>query len=248
MSNSLTVRLTASRSSARRAPISYTPPVTPPPPSTSAVRERRRRRRVVLLAEPEAFFPAGFSSLTTVPIRFRVSQGIRRPKANRAVRRYPRRFALFEPPSARFPRGNLPAHRGSPCPGERPGHPRAGCGAEAHPFARDRAAPGRIRAPMWWMPPAGAPCSPRGRTRPGSSPPTRSCSPPPRPWPATAPTRRSPPRCSATARWQRTGPGPATSTSAAAATRPSAAARSRCATTPPARASRRSRHSSSWPG
>ena len=44
-SNWLTVRFTASRSSARRAPISYTPPVNPPPPSTSAVLERRGRRR-----------------------------------------------------------------------------------------------------------------------------------------------------------------------------------------------------------
>src|SRR5215212_5337014 len=44
MSKSLTVRLTLRRSSARRAPISYTPPVKPPPPSTSAVRERRSRR------------------------------------------------------------------------------------------------------------------------------------------------------------------------------------------------------------
>src|SRR5919109_1333851 len=43
MSKSLTVRLTLRRSSARSAPISYTPPVNPPPPSTSAVRERRPR-------------------------------------------------------------------------------------------------------------------------------------------------------------------------------------------------------------
>jgi len=43
-SNSFTVRFTDSRSSARSAPISYTPPVNPPPPSTSAVFERAERR------------------------------------------------------------------------------------------------------------------------------------------------------------------------------------------------------------
>src|SRR3954469_11724616 len=65
-SNWFTVRFVASRSSARRAPISYTPPVTPPPPRTRAVRERRGRRRGVLPAV--GFFRAGFSSLTTVPM------------------------------------------------------------------------------------------------------------------------------------------------------------------------------------
>src|SRR5829696_8275473 len=61
MSNWLTLRLTERRSSARRAPIWYTPPVKPPPPRTSAVRdcERARARR----------FPVPFSSLTTLPIR-----------------------------------------------------------------------------------------------------------------------------------------------------------------------------------
>src|SRR4051812_28360582 len=53
------VRFTDSRSSARRAPISYTAPVKPPPPSTSAVFERARRRRL----------PADVSSLTTFPMR-----------------------------------------------------------------------------------------------------------------------------------------------------------------------------------
>src|SRR4051812_49210947 len=65
-SNWFTVRFVASRSRARRAPISYTPPVTPPPPSTRAVRERRGRRRGVL--PPLGFCLAGFSSLTTVPM------------------------------------------------------------------------------------------------------------------------------------------------------------------------------------
>ena len=62
MSKSLTVLLTASRSSARSAPISYTPPVKPPPPSTSAVllgRRRARRARVRRVVS---------SSLTTLPI------------------------------------------------------------------------------------------------------------------------------------------------------------------------------------
>ncbi len=66
MSNSFTVRLTARRSSARSAPISYTPPVTPPPPSTSAVRDWLARRRGTLL--PAAVRRAGFSSLTTLPM------------------------------------------------------------------------------------------------------------------------------------------------------------------------------------
>src|SRR5918996_451312 len=73
MSNWLTVRLTASRSSARSAPISYTPPVKPPPPRTRAVRERRVRRRRGFPRVPEAFF-AGFWSLTTSPIHLRVSR------------------------------------------------------------------------------------------------------------------------------------------------------------------------------
>src|SRR3954452_6993911 len=45
MSNWVTDLFEDSRSSARRAPIWYTPPVNPPPPSTSAVREERRFRR-----------------------------------------------------------------------------------------------------------------------------------------------------------------------------------------------------------
>src|SRR4051794_20846890 len=66
-SNWLTVRFTASRSRARRAPISYTPPVKPPPPRTSAVRERRGRRR---FGFPALFrsFEDGFSSRTTSPM------------------------------------------------------------------------------------------------------------------------------------------------------------------------------------
>src|SRR5271170_8030644 len=72
-----TVLFTASRSSARSAPISYTPPVNPPPPRTSAVLWRRAR---ALAAErgrtgpPTSrgrgrarSFPPG-SSLTTLPI------------------------------------------------------------------------------------------------------------------------------------------------------------------------------------
>src|SRR3954451_1857305 len=69
MSNSLTVLLTASRSRARSAPISYTPPVNPPPPSTSAVRLLRRRRcpwpRGVFLP----FVAEGFWSFTTLSMR-----------------------------------------------------------------------------------------------------------------------------------------------------------------------------------
>src|ERR687896_1747107 len=64
MSNWLTVRLTERRSSARSAPISYTPPVNPPPPSTSAVLDWRRRRGV----PPRRRSFAGLSSLTTLPI------------------------------------------------------------------------------------------------------------------------------------------------------------------------------------
>src|SRR5271165_5023692 len=83
MSKLLTVLFTASKSSARRAPISYTPPVKPPPPSTSAVLSRRgRRRRSIEAGRPTplaampleralpadaAFFRLG-SSLTTLPI------------------------------------------------------------------------------------------------------------------------------------------------------------------------------------
>src|SRR3954470_14865085 len=69
MSKSLTVRLTDSRSSARSAPIWYTPPVKPPPPSTSAVFEDRRRR----CGRPpppwlgRSFAPA--SRLTTLPMQ-----------------------------------------------------------------------------------------------------------------------------------------------------------------------------------
>src|SRR3954454_7584366 len=63
--------LTDSRSSARSAPISYTPPVNPPPPRTRAVLEERLRRAV---REPEfwgcrSFAPA--SRFTTLPIEVR---------------------------------------------------------------------------------------------------------------------------------------------------------------------------------
>src|SRR5919108_2980335 len=68
MSKSLTVRLTLRRSSARSAPISYTPPVKPPPPSTSAVRERRGLRRFGLATVLRSFWE-GFSSRTTSPMR-----------------------------------------------------------------------------------------------------------------------------------------------------------------------------------
>src|SRR6516165_8814497 len=66
MSNWLTVRLTDNRSSARNAPISYTPPVKPPPPSTRAVLERLRdapRRDPAPVRSV-----AAVSSLTTFPI------------------------------------------------------------------------------------------------------------------------------------------------------------------------------------
>src|SRR5581483_7125382 len=67
-SNSFTVRLTERRSSARRAPISYTPPVNPPPPSTSAVFERRRRARPLDSATPFGRSEEPGWSLTTFPI------------------------------------------------------------------------------------------------------------------------------------------------------------------------------------
>src|SRR3954454_11075391 len=59
------VRLTLRRSSARSAPISYTPPVKPPPPSTSAVFDRFLRRFAVFRDRSRA--PG--SSLTTFPMR-----------------------------------------------------------------------------------------------------------------------------------------------------------------------------------
>src|ERR1700733_14951744 len=68
-SNWFTVRFTESRSSARSAPISYTPPGQPPPPSTSAVFERGWRRRA---PDPREVVPvrsaAAASRLTTLPI------------------------------------------------------------------------------------------------------------------------------------------------------------------------------------
>src|SRR5918995_905495 len=74
-SNWFTVRFTASRSSARRAPISYTPPVKPPPPRTRAVRERRGRRRFGLPTVFRSFWD-GFSSLTTSPIRAQYDRSV----------------------------------------------------------------------------------------------------------------------------------------------------------------------------
>ena len=80
MSNWLTVLFVAIRSSARSAPISYTPPVKPPPPSTSAVLSLRRRRRVGRAPAVPRFFLAAAprraatralavgSSLTTLPM------------------------------------------------------------------------------------------------------------------------------------------------------------------------------------
>src|SRR4051812_15522564 len=59
------VRLTLRRSSARRAPISYTPPVNPPPPSTRAVLDRFLRRLGVF----RDLSRAPGSSLTTFPMR-----------------------------------------------------------------------------------------------------------------------------------------------------------------------------------
>src|SRR6266566_279754 len=81
-SNWLIVLLIASRSSARSAPISYTPPVKPPPPSTSAVLSGRGlRRRSTDPGRPTpraanaralrwaAAWPAAVgSSLTTLPM------------------------------------------------------------------------------------------------------------------------------------------------------------------------------------
>src|SRR5215813_8292352 len=71
MSKSLTVRLTASRSNARSAPISYTPPVNPPPPRTRAVLSARPRRPLPL--EPRGL-PSGPSSWTTFPMGGGLSQ------------------------------------------------------------------------------------------------------------------------------------------------------------------------------
>src|SRR5260370_22330234 len=70
MSNSLTVRLTESRSRARSAPISYTPPVNPPPPRTSALRDRlaRGRRAAGCLVFDFGRSVAAVSSLTTFPM------------------------------------------------------------------------------------------------------------------------------------------------------------------------------------
>src|SRR6266571_1337027 len=72
MSKSLTVRLTVRRSSARSAPISYTPPVNPPPPRTSAVFERRLPLRVLLRVLLSLWLGPALgvgSSSTTSPIR-----------------------------------------------------------------------------------------------------------------------------------------------------------------------------------
>src|SRR3954470_12716354 len=65
MSKSLTVRLTARRSKARRAPISYTPPVNPPPPRTKAVLSPRPRRLLPLLPRG---LPSEPSNSTTFPM------------------------------------------------------------------------------------------------------------------------------------------------------------------------------------
>src|SRR6476661_9838227 len=103
MSNSLTVRLTVSRSSARRAPISYTPPVNPPPPSTSAVLDRGGRRGAVLpLAAVRLRRPSSRS--TTLPIR-----GVYGP-------RLPHRGGVWTRdahPPARPGRPRLPARAGA---------------------------------------------------------------------------------------------------------------------------------------
>src|SRR3954468_20815445 len=98
-SNSFSVRFVASRSRARSAPISYTPPVTPPPPRTRAVRERRLRRRGGLFTVERS--RRGFSSLTTLPTA-PVSQGYRsRPTG--LAQRYPRPDRLLPAPDAPRP-------------------------------------------------------------------------------------------------------------------------------------------------
>src|SRR5262245_26173186 len=80
MSKSLTVLLTASRSSARRAPISYTPPVKPPPPRTRAVFEGRFRLFPRLRREVESMsttFPINTDYLTRLGHRRPLLSGAR---------------------------------------------------------------------------------------------------------------------------------------------------------------------------
>src|ERR1700733_10900557 len=76
----LTVLFTASRSSARSAPISYTPPVKPPPPNTRAVLDRVRRRDPAVREPAPGRSVAAVSSLTTLPIPTRIV-GSRAPAA-----------------------------------------------------------------------------------------------------------------------------------------------------------------------
>src|SRR5436309_705422 len=100
MSNSLTVRLTDSRSSARRAPISYTPPVKPPPPSTKAVRERLGRGlRAGGLDFALGRSVAAVSSLTTFPMLSLSLCRLRRPPSllprSRVSYRRMRRYLLW---------------------------------------------------------------------------------------------------------------------------------------------------------
>src|SRR3954449_13529209 len=77
------VRLTERRSSARSAPISYTPPVKPPPPRTSAVLERRLRRRAPVFDACCRSLAALASSSTTLPMRLRIVRGRSDPGAVR---------------------------------------------------------------------------------------------------------------------------------------------------------------------
>ena len=117
-SNWLTVRSTARRSSARSAPISYTPPVNPPPPSTSAVFERfrpRRRRGERVPISSSTTLPIGASECTVPSGRrrdFGRPQGFPRTDGSDRLHRGAARRAR---PLARRPgRGS---RRHSTCPG-----------------------------------------------------------------------------------------------------------------------------------
>src|SRR6202167_557017 len=103
MSKSVTVLLTASRSSARSAPISYTPPVKPPPPSTSAVLLGRRR------PAPAPRRPV--TGLETAPERPRARAPAEDRRSLTVVG-----ASLTPLPIPRILYGCVPRHRSSPLP------------------------------------------------------------------------------------------------------------------------------------